>query len=250
MSYILEALRKAERERNLGQVPTLEGLPPEMRASRRRMWPWMLGIALLANAAAVALFVFFPRKAETPAAATPAPATASVEEIAPAPNVEVRAPFPDIPPEPQVVDIPPQQVEVPPVAEARQAPEPVPEPRAAETPPAVKDIARPAEPEVPPPADVAPEPPAQEPESVASASSSSGVKELRDMPSAFRHDLPPMKLDAHFYSEDASRRFVMINLHKYREGERLSEGPQVDSIEADGVILSYQGQRFLLPLPR
>jgi hypothetical protein len=39
---------------------------------------------------------------------------------------------------------------------------------------------------------------------------------------------------------------VFINGRKYREGERLTEGPEVVAVEPNGVVLSQQGQRFLL----
>jgi general secretion pathway protein B len=59
--------------------------------------------------------------------------------------------------------------------------------------------------------------------------------------------LPDMNLDIHVYSSKRTERFVFINSTKYREGERLRDGPRVEEITADGVILSYQGARFLLP---
>ena len=51
----------------------------------------------------------------------------------------------------------------------------------------------------------------------------------------------------HVYATKASDRFVYINMRKYREGATLQEGPTVERIRRDGVILNYQGLRFLLP---
>ncbi len=59
--------------------------------------------------------------------------------------------------------------------------------------------------------------------------------------------LPEMNLDIHVYSSTKTERFVFINSSKYREGERLRDGPRVQEITADGVILSHQGVSFLLP---
>jgi general secretion pathway protein B len=53
-------------------------------------------------------------------------------------------------------------------------------------------------------------------------------------------------VDAHFYTTVPGRSFVMINLRKYKPGERLAEGPQVVEIVPEGAVLSYQGQEFLL----
>jgi len=55
-----------------------------------------------------------------------------------------------------------------------------------------------------------------------------------------------LRLDVHVYSERPRDRFVLINLQKYREGERLQEGPVVDEITAEGVVLSLQGEKFLV----
>ena len=58
--------------------------------------------------------------------------------------------------------------------------------------------------------------------------------------------VPALRLELHGYSDRPAERFVFINGHKYREGERLTEGPDVVTIEPNGVVLSQQGQRFLL----
>jgi general secretion pathway protein B len=59
--------------------------------------------------------------------------------------------------------------------------------------------------------------------------------------------LPEMHLDVHVFATKASDRFVYINMRKYHEGATLQEGPTLERIRRDGVILSYQGLRFLLP---
>ncbi len=58
---------------------------------------------------------------------------------------------------------------------------------------------------------------------------------------------PELKLELHVYSNDAAQRFVFINSRKYHEGESLAEGPRVEEIRSDGVVLSLRGNRFLLP---
>lgn len=250
MSYILEALRKAERERNLGQVPTLEGLPDAPQPRRRRLWPWMLAAALAANVVIVVLVYTFPRQdriatvERVPLAAKPAMA-APIEPQNP-PTVEVV--------EPSVEEAPPVMAQKTLGAASGQQAVPADSYADDEVPAQKQSVQEPPAQEaaVPANADTAPAEPA-----VASAAESgrfSGEEEtpplLRDMPSEFKRSLPEMKIDAHFYSETPARRFVMINLHKYREGERLAEGPLLERIQADGLLLSYQGQRFRLPLPR
>ena len=58
--------------------------------------------------------------------------------------------------------------------------------------------------------------------------------------------LPELTLELHVYSATASERFVRINSASYREGEILADGPRVLSITAEGVILDYRDQSFLL----
>ena len=51
MSYILEALKKADRERNLGDVPDLETAHWGVRKpSRASHWPWVVVVLLIFNA--------------------------------------------------------------------------------------------------------------------------------------------------------------------------------------------------------
>jgi general secretion pathway protein B len=59
--------------------------------------------------------------------------------------------------------------------------------------------------------------------------------------------LPDLHLDVHVYATKPSDRFVYINMRKYRQGAVLPEGPTVELIRRDGVILNFQGLRFLLP---
>jgi len=59
--------------------------------------------------------------------------------------------------------------------------------------------------------------------------------------------LPELHLDVHVYATKAADRFVYINMRKYHEGNSLPEGPVVEHIRRDGVVLNHQGLRFILP---
>jgi general secretion pathway protein B len=59
--------------------------------------------------------------------------------------------------------------------------------------------------------------------------------------------LPELHLDVHVYATQPADRFVYINMRKYHEGAKLQEGPTVERIRRDGVVLNDQGVRFLLP---
>jgi general secretion pathway protein B len=59
--------------------------------------------------------------------------------------------------------------------------------------------------------------------------------------------LPDMHLDIHVYSGQPADRFVFVNMTKYKENATLTEGPVIQEITADGVVLRHQGITFLLP---
>ncbi len=59
-------------------------------------------------------------------------------------------------------------------------------------------------------------------------------------------NIAPLHLDIHVYSANPRERFVFINTSRYGEGERINEGPTIEAINEEGVILGYQGNRFLL----
>jgi general secretion pathway protein B len=59
--------------------------------------------------------------------------------------------------------------------------------------------------------------------------------------------LPELHLDVHVFATRPAERFVYVNMRKYHEGGTLQEGPAIERIRRDGVVLNYQGLRFLLP---
>jgi general secretion pathway protein B len=74
----------------------------------------------------------------------------------------------------------------------------------------------------------------------------SGVPLYNDVAATTR--LPSLRLDLHVYAASPPERFVMINMHKLHEGDALpSEGVRVESITPYGAVLSHDGTKFLLP---
>jgi general secretion pathway protein B len=59
--------------------------------------------------------------------------------------------------------------------------------------------------------------------------------------------LADLHLDVHVFATNPADRFVYINMRKYREGGTLQEGPTLERIRRDGVVLNFHGLRFLLP---
>ncbi|MBV9912977.1 MAG: general secretion pathway protein GspB [Sinobacteraceae bacterium] len=60
-------------------------------------------------------------------------------------------------------------------------------------------------------------------------------------------NLPQLRLDLHVYAGRPEDRFALINMHRVHEGDALPEGVRVESINPEGVVLSHNGSKFLLP---
>jgi len=254
MSYILEALKKAEHQREIGQVPRIDSEHEPATAGLSSRWGVIVVLVLLVNAGLL-LVLFWP---DGPGNVSE-PVTASAE-VSPATRASS---VPDVRPRatPTVVQNSTREKAVQPRREntlaggaAPVAPLPV---RAA---PALPGIPTPGPPPaelrpVTPPA-VAPVPPQVQPSpSVSFAPSpppalvphTDALPVWPQVPSHIFEQLHGnLRLDVHVYSEKHRDRFVLINLQKYHEGEQLQEGPVVDAITAEGVVLSLQGQQFLL----
>jgi len=59
-------------------------------------------------------------------------------------------------------------------------------------------------------------------------------------------NIQPLHLDIHVYSRKPAERFVYINNTRYTEGERVGEQLRVKAIREQGVILDHQGRDYLL----
>jgi general secretion pathway protein B len=53
-------------------------------------------------------------------------------------------------------------------------------------------------------------------------------------------------LNVHVYSEYPADRFVLLNMKKYREGQEIAEGADLEEITREGVILAVPEGRFRL----
>jgi general secretion pathway protein B len=81
---------------------------------------------------------------------------------------------------------------------------------------------------------------------MAAAEDISRLPSWYELPQEFRNRLDLPRLDLHAYSEEPQNRFILVNLKKYREGERLESGLVLEEILPDGMVMSYQGERFLV----
>ena len=235
MSYILDALKKSERDRAATEAPgASQILAGEAPPHRRNIGLW-IGVIVIVNALALTTLWWQIRS------------TASVSA---APSVAAR-PIDRQPAQPAPIAAQPQptlttQAEPMPTAPPKAAPtKPVaPEPqatdRAGSSPPGEADTAAKA-PSKPP----APAPEPRQPLSPRVTVAKNGpVPLLREFPGRFRRSVPPIHLDVHVYADKPANRFVLVDLKRYHEGDRLQSGVQLEKITEHGMILSYQGTRF------
>jgi general secretion pathway protein B len=75
----------------------------------------------------------------------------------------------------------------------------------------------------------------------------SGLPLYQDAALAQGAHIPELRLDLHVFAARAQDRFVMINMKKLHEGDALPEGVRVESITPEGAVLSHNGAKFLLP---
>jgi general secretion pathway protein B len=75
----------------------------------------------------------------------------------------------------------------------------------------------------------------------------SGLELYQDAALKPGSNLPQLRLDLHVYAAKPQDRFALINMHKMHEGDSLQDGVRVESITPDGVVMSHNGSKFLLP---
>ena len=239
MSYILDALDKAERERKRGQPPALHiGERPAAVESARSPWLWVAVFAVIFNALLAGLLIYSSTRETIETSAAPAPPA-----VAEPPPV-VAAPAPPAPP----LD-PPIHRAIPPA---------VPPTVLLMTDKELQAQARQLEIEATPPADPAPiEPePKAEPEAesksepaplVATREADTPLERiplLLEMSQQLQQSLPPFRVDVHVHASNAANRFVMINLRRYREGDEVAPELMLQRITKEGMVLKFRGEQF------
>lgn len=254
MSFILDALKKSENERQRTIGPSLADAPLRRQRSEQPWWAFAVAGLLVVNLGV--LLVVLTRNddnaqagpaatqlpAPIPAAAaqtTRAVATRAAQTVAPNTSPAVRSL----------------------AEEAGAYPEPYPEDSgAAFAAPVNPDLAAaanvPAGPSIVRPIDAPAVAPLQSQPTFESRSASGNANnsphnnEVLPTASALTAtgaSLPDLHLDIHVYSNNPAERFVFVNMRKYHEGQALSEGPTIERITPEGAVLNQQGLRYLLP---
>jgi len=231
MSFILDALKKSESDRQRQSGPAL--FEVKVAPPRTGLPTWAVAVAaLLVVNLAIVMWMLWRH----PAARTADAGMADTSAAAPAPRPAPPLPASAIEERPQA-------------ATPAPAPPPVSLPAPAASPAAAAPVLRPTPGAAENPDDYAP---AAEPAAApllgnrVRRDTVDGVPLYQDVAATPGARIPQLRLDLHVFAPHPQERFVMINMHKLREGDSLPEGVHVDSITPEGAVLSYRGSRFLL----
>lgn len=82
------------------------------------------------------------------------------------------------------------------------------------------------------------------PSSVALEASTVAPVAFADLPVAIQQEIPKPAILVHSYASVAKARFVLLGDRKLHEGDALAAGLKLEQITADGMVLSYKGFRF------
>lgn len=255
MSYILNALKHSESQRNRGEIPHIDSQPEFGKVASRKwseaLWKWLALAALVALLLSLAWMLFdsVPNALqETPAASAPAvePA-AKPQDAMPLALPESSAQAPGLPAlqgmagvRVRLDDDVATSPEVAFASDGRESPRvvldmpislgvaapPAPVPTAArEAPPVVRE-ALPVRDEAPPEEAI------------------SGVNHWKTLPAQMQKQLREMAFTAHIYSSDPAARFIRVSGRTLREGDLLSAQLKLQQIARDGIVFSYGRDKF------
>jgi len=209
MSFILDALRKSETDRQQQSSAELGGVPTSPQSPSVPRWLWFVGLLLAINLMVLIGLLLRPDTSapqQTLASSGNAAALPATGDP-PRPSFEERvASARENPPDEQL----------PPVIEAKES---------------TRNFVKP---------DLI----SQDPSTVAASDLYPTLQEVRVRGAI---NLPDLHLDIHVFSPNPDDRFVFVNMSKLREGSTLAEGPVVTEITPGGVVLRHEGQTFLLP---
>lgn len=226
MSYILDALRKSEQERQLAAghgAGLLFPASPEPRSGIGSK-VILLGTAALLMTIGLAWWILSHPAAPMPAAPAirlPTPTSQPNKLTAPALQASIQpAPPPVAPPAPTPSVAPPSPANPP-----------------AATPPGASPESRAARLDAP----VAMEKPAKKSSAPPAAPALAGAR--NDPPAENKAALPPVTVSG-YVRDDNGGNLAIINDRLVREGEEVSPGLRLEKIDGETATFTYKGQRF------
>jgi len=259
MSFILDALTKAERVR--GRVPTLATVHAPAREIARAIGLGAAAGLLLAGAGLLVWF-FWPAPNGVPPAATDFRARVSaptpLSRLSPERKIVSETPE-DVPPRASGTRVPhspeagreretPPHPSGAPLARPRSTFAPPPQTSVPGGLPAGAGTAQPVEPRLGEGKAIKPSPtePSQGADRARADVLAPSAPSLSAKPTALQDAMAKMTLDVFVYTNVKADRLVVINGRRYVEGQYVDGLYLVEEITPEGAVLSYQGERTLL----
>ena len=233
MSFILDALKKSETDRQQSSAPGIAEVPTAVQPPQTPRGVWVLVGLLFVTIVLLLGLLLKP---------TPTAQVAQPEYVQPPLPVAAE---PVVRPAADSRSSAQSASEPSPVAASQSAATTEDQPTAANEPverPAATSSAN-LEVSEPAPTVRAAEPP----QDANGSPDTSSYLTFNDVRASGNIGLPDLHIDLHVYSDNPAERFVFINMNEYRENATLSEGPRLQSIVEEGVLLEYIGTTFLLP---
>ena len=238
MSYILDALRRADSDRGRGSVPDIHArqvpvVPTDGGAASMRMpaWAWA-GAALLAVLLGAVVWLLVTRDA---------PREAVVVGAAGAVPSPVAAPTAAAPTAPPVAIVPaPTATLVVPAAGPASRPGATLNVRVQTQPARLPSIQADAP---------AQRKPAGKPEAASAALAKASAPEPRvytvaELPDEVRRELPALTIGGAMYSQNPASRMLIINGQLFHERDKLAPGLVLVQIRLKSAVLEYKGYRY------
>ena len=278
MSYILEALKKAQAERQLGSSPTIHAptlqAGAQTAASGRLKKPVVLALVAMAVVIVVLLALMLrPASLVAPvvssAPVAPAMPAASVDAVAvapqqpgpvPQPSAALQEPVTALPepvtalPEPVAVLPPPVAAVTPPLAQRSAASgksstslgQSSPALAQSPTPPTQSPTPQ-GRPSTQGAASMASPAVAATPAPATTARVEEPVLNLRELPEPIQRAIPPVTVGGYIYSRNAADRLLLVDKILRREGEEVAPGLLLEKLNPKEAVFNYKGYRYRVP---
>ena len=273
MSYILDALRKAEHDRRTQHTSNLDvPLPAPAKPAKSAQWFIIIALLLIVILGLL-LYIFLPNQKEDKIISR----TPKVEKVEPdetdSPNTF------QIPPRPAQRTEPTQPIEssIADLMEKQTLTHPTKKPRAfknneikqsnAERTPITRDGMTPPKAKQPLETqknkkleqwnkvmgplikDQKPKPANDQKQIRSAKKANKEIPWLNDLSPDFKRNLPVLNVNVYVYDEDPKARFVVVNMRKFRPGQTITDDILLEDITPHSMILKFGDEMFRIPRP-
>ena len=225
MSYILEALKKSEQERNPDKVPDLTTHHQAVSVEKKSGNSWVIPVAILVVINLGAIYWFMIREAGPQQPVPAAQDTQATQAEEPRKLVEMKPePETQAPAQAEVVQTPPTKQETSTVEESPVStnPEPV----------VAQEVSQPVTQQTQQPLVIGPP-------------KFSALPHITELSQGIQNQLPAITFSTHIYVKDGGS-FDIINNRNLPQGMTVSSGLVLEKIVREGVILSFRDRYFTL----